>query len=111
MLTYRSQWFTTDELIKSINAQVAEGHRAGFQITPLLFTHDEFAEKMDVVRAKLEQLKPDLFVIGNGVRRRAEFTECFEDMVNACREVTPRTRLGFNSRPDDLVECCRRNSG
>ena len=103
-------WFTTNKLLRAIDAQVAEGDKAWFPITPFLFKHDEFAQKMLAVRAKLEEIKPDLFVIGNGVRRRAEFTECFENIVNSCREVTPRTRLGFNSRSDDLLECCQRNS-
>ena len=77
----------------------------------MMFEPEDFASTvLGQLKRKLES-NPDGFVVGMGLRGVAQFTEMFESCVNACREVSPGTRMGFNTRASDMVECVRRNFG
>ncbi len=49
-------------------------------------------------------------MIGNGVRGRAEFTELFEQIVNAGHELAPQARFAFNADPTSTLQALQRNT-
>jgi hypothetical protein len=43
----------------------------------------------------------DVIVIGAGLRTLPAMAEQFERLMNVLRDKSPRSKLAFNSRPDD----------
>ena len=101
---------STEELRSKISAQIDEARDYGFQVDMIMFEPEDFPTALEQLKEKLKS-KPDGFIVGMGLRAVAKFTEIFEDCVNACREISPGTRMGFNTRSSDMVECMKRNFG
>lgn len=51
----------------------------------------------------------DGIVLGFGVRGNPEMTVWFEEIVNAVREKSPKTKFLFNTSPDSTLEAAKRN--
>jgi hypothetical protein len=61
-----------------------------------------------VVEERLRAKNYDCVLIGAGVRTIPRHFMLFERLVNAVHEHAPRTRLCFNTRPDDTAEAVKR---
>jgi hypothetical protein len=64
--------------------------------------------KEQVLNGPDGQNKYDGIGIGWGARSVPELTPMFEDLVNFCRENSPRSKLLFNQSPNDLIEPVKR---
>jgi hypothetical protein len=84
-----------DGLNSSVARLQAEGHEA-----ELLLTRDAASVEGQVSRA-LQGRNYDVIVIGAGLRTLPTMAEQFELLMNALRDNSPRSKLAFNSRPDD----------
>lgn len=94
-----------------IKQQVAEAKRLGFELDIIQVKPSDFNTKVRSIKEHLKQ-KPHGCMIGNGIRGTGtiEYTKFFEALVNACREITPGTKLLFNTSPLDIAETCKRLS-
>lgn len=88
---------------------VAGARESGLELEIMQVKAAAFSSGLKDVRQRLESKSFDGVVIGNGIRAEAEYTVFFEDLVNACREMKPEMRMGFNTSPSDILECCLRN--
>lgn len=93
---------------KMLQDTVAEAKTSGLELDVMQVKASAFSAGLKDIKERL-QSKPDGVVIGNGIRGTVEYTVFFEDVVNACREITPTTRMAFNTSPSDILECCLRN--
>ena len=103
----------TDEEIRQLVRNGAdEAKRAGYNIDlTFIMSPDidsKLAEVLGLVRDKASRLKPFGVIFGGGIRLNADFTPFFEQVVNICREATPESRMGFQSKPDDMRDVCER---
>jgi hypothetical protein len=62
----------------------------------------------EAIKDVLEAWQPDVFCVGYGLRSVSEFTDLFERVVEAVRELSPNTKLAFPSAPDDTMDAVRR---
>jgi hypothetical protein len=58
--------------------------------------------------ADLEEKKPDIVLIGAGVRTDRDHYLLFERLINLVHEHAPQARLAFNTLPFDSVEAVER---
>lgn len=93
---------------KMLQKTVADARDAGMELDVMQVKVSAFPSGLKDIKERLSS-KPYGVVIGNGIRGTAEYTVFFEDVVNACCEITPETKFGFNTSPDDILECCLRN--
>ena len=63
---------------------------------------------LKVVQAKLEETNYAVVVIGAGVRTDPDLLELFEAVINQIHESSPKSKIAFNSNPDDTVEAVQR---
>ena len=98
-----------EELREKIMAGLKKAQDAGYDLEVQQIHHDNFPAGLEEVKEKLKSKQWDGFIVGFGIRGTAEYTEVFEKLVNAGREIVPDAKLGFNTRPDDLYECVVRN--
>lgn len=94
-----------------ILAQKSEAKAAGFELELIQVKPSLADARLQQIRDKLKDERPDLFVIGFGIRGSLEHTVLFEQLVNMCREASPETKLGFNTSMEGTVEACRRGLG
>ncbi|CAM6114459.1 unnamed protein product [Calypogeia fissa] len=50
---------------------------------------------------KLQSERPDVVVIGNGIRSNMELTHFMEQIIDIVRTHAPQAKLAFNTRPDN----------
>lgn len=62
----------------------------------------------DDIKQVLKEWQPDGFCVGYGLRSVSEYTDLFERVVQATKELSPGTKLGFPRAPDDTVDAVRR---
>lgn len=93
---------------KMLQKMAAEAKENGLDLEMMQVKSSAFPSGLQDIKERLKS-EPDGLLIGNGIRGTAEYTVFFEDLVNACREITPATRLAFNTSPTDILECCLRN--
>ena len=93
---------------KMLQETVTSAKEYGLALEMMQVKASAFPSALNDIKAKL-QSQPHGLLIGNGIRGTAEYTVFFEDLVNACREITPGTRMGFNTSPGDILESCLRN--
>lgn len=60
------------------------------------------------VRAALVRRRPDVVVIGNGIRGDPELLPLFEEVLAEVTRTAPGARIAFNTLPHDTVEAVRR---
>lgn len=61
-----------------------------------------------VVRSKLMERRNDVVVIGAGVRKDPDHLLLFETIINTIIEVSPWSRIAFNTLPFDTPEAVQR---
>lgn len=93
---------------KMLQNTIAEAQKHGLELEMIQVKPSAFQSGLHDLKLRLES-KPDGLLVGNGIRGTADYTVFFEDLVNASREITPSTRLAFNTSPSDILECCFRN--
>ena len=82
-----------------LNGSVARLQAAGHE-AELLLTRDAASVETQVSRA-VQGRKYDVIVIGAGLRTLPSMVEQFELLMNVVREKSPRSKLAFNSGPDN----------
>ena len=80
----------------------------GYEVELVLIPFEDLAARVNEIKDRLRSRKWDGYVIGFGVRGLPQFTEQFEQLVNAGREIVPATPMGFNTRPDDVDQAVAR---
>ena len=100
---------TSEELRQKVMEGLKKAQDAGYDLEVLQIHLDNIPAALKEVKDKLKSKQWDGFIIGFGIRGTAEYTDVFEKLVNAGREIVPGAKLGFNTRPDDLFECVVRN--
>jgi len=95
----------------TIQSQIQSLKAANYDIQVKLVDPSNYTATLDDIKATLASKHWDGFNVGFGVRGTPEYTEVFELLVNAAREVAPGTKMSFNSRPDNLFESVVRNHG
>lgn len=94
-----------------ILAQVSEARELGFDLEFMQIKRNQVDLQLAQLRERLSREKPDLFIIGFGIRGTVEYTELFESLVNLSREVSPGTQMGFNTSMERTVDVCSRCLG
>jgi hypothetical protein len=84
-----------DGLNGSVARLQAVGHEA-----ELLLTRDAASVEAQVSRT-VQGRSYDVIVIGAGLRTLPKMTGQFEQLMNVLRDKSPKSKLAFNSRPDD----------
>ena len=104
---------TPEQLRQKIVEQVKQAETTGYivEIKQVRADPDTFPVALQEIKEILRSKHWDGLIIGFGLRGWPKYTEFFEDLVNATIEITPRSRLCFNSTPDDLYETIVRNFG
>ena len=72
---------------------------AGYYVQILLTKNEETVEQQ--VSDALKDRSYDVIVVGVGLRTLPPMATHFERLINALHENAPRTKLAFNSKPDD----------
>jgi hypothetical protein len=72
---------------------------AGYYIQILLTKNKETVGQE--VPDALKDRSYDVIVVGVGLRILPQMTAHFEQLINVLHEKAPRTKLAFNSKPDD----------
>jgi hypothetical protein len=65
----------------------------------LLTKNEETVEQQ--VSDALKERSYDVTVVGVGLRTLSPMAAQFERLINALHEKAPRTKMAFNSKPDD----------
>ena len=60
---------------------------------------------LDEVKDKLRSKPRGGYITGFGIRGAAAYTDLFEKLVNAGRQIVPGAKIVFNTRADNLFEC------
>jgi hypothetical protein len=72
---------------------------AGYCVQVLLTKNEETVEQQ--VSDALKERSYDVTVVGVGLRTLSPMAAHFERLINALHEKAPRTKIAFNSKPDD----------
>ncbi|MGV9415026.1 hypothetical protein ACWDOP_34435 [Nocardia sp. NPDC003693] len=95
----------------TLTSRIAAGEAAlrdaGFDLVSCLLPADPDAAETQL-RECLSRGDFRAAMIGAGVRMAAEHTVLFERLVNAIIEVSPGTRLCFNTSPESTIDALRR---
>ncbi|KAJ9649843.1 hypothetical protein H2198_010830 [Neophaeococcomyces mojaviensis] len=105
----KQKYGNPDQLRTIIMGEIKKIQDAGYDIEVTLVDPDDFADTLKEIKEKLRSRQWDGFNVGFGVRGTPEYTDVFEQVVNAAREIVPGTKMSFNSRPDNLYECVVKN--
>lgn len=90
---------SAEKVMAGLNGSVERLQAAGHE-AELLLTQDAADIETQVDRA-VEGRNYDVIVIGAGLRTLPKMSEQFERLMNVLRERSPKSKLAFNSRPDD----------
>ena len=93
---------TKEKLSHGLQAQKEGLEKLGFEVTMCLVDLGETAEQ--VTATALRQKQYDAAVIGAGIRTPPPHLPLFEKLVNVVHELAPKTRIAFNTRPEDTGE-------
>ena len=94
-----------------IRGQIAEVKAAGFDMDMLAIKPSQIEAYLKLIRGRLEKEQPELLIIGFGIRGSAEYTVLLENLIAVCREASPETKIGFNTKFDGNTEVCERHLG
>lgn len=88
-----------------LDADIDRARQIGYDVQTMDLNPNpaQLHETLEQLKEKLRSQHWDGFGIGFGVRANKDFTPLFEGAVNACREITPSTRMMFACAPDDVV--------
>jgi hypothetical protein len=94
-----------------MRSQISEAKAAGFDLDMFAVKASQLDSDLRRIHEKLERDKPELFIIGFGIRGSVELTPLLEKLVTTCHDVSPTTKIGFNTTFDGNIEVCERNLG
>lgn len=98
-------------LRSKIRSQIAEAKAAGFDLDLIAVKPSQIEPDLQHIRKRLEKERPDLMIVGFGIRGSAGYTVLLEDLIAACREASPETKIGFNTTFDANLVVCERHLG
>jgi len=98
--------------------------QAGYQCSSLDVNPDQPEESLRQIKERLQSRQYDLFIVGFGLRGNPvcpiivvagchlptltefwqTFTSLFENVVNTCVELSPKTKLGFSPTPNGMYQ-------
>ena len=87
------------KVMDGLNGSVARLQALGHE-AELLLTRDAASVEAQVSRT-VQGRSYDVIVIGAGLRTLPKMTGQFEQLMNVLRDKSPKSKLAFNSRPDD----------
>jgi hypothetical protein len=87
------------KVMDGLNGSVARLQAVGHE-AELLLTRDAASVEAQVSRT-VQGRSYDVIVIGAGLRTLPKMTGQFEQLMNVLRDKSPKSKLAFNSRPDD----------
>jgi hypothetical protein len=87
------------KVMDGLNGSVARLQAVGHE-AELLLTRDAASVEAQVSRT-VQGGSYDVIVIGAGLRTLPNMTGQFEQLMNVLRDKSPKSKLAFNSRPDD----------
>lgn len=97
---------TEEKLKASIEAQEKSLRDLGIDMRQCMIDRGETAEA--VARAALADGPYDVILIGAGVRVLPAHFTLFEKVINLVHELAPRSRICFNTNPDDTKDAVLR---
>jgi hypothetical protein len=97
---------TEESLAASLKSEEQGLRNLGFDASWCLVDLGETAA--EVATAALDAKQYDLVLIGAGVRTIPERFELFEELINIVHEHAPKSKICFNTRPDDSMEAVLR---
>jgi hypothetical protein len=98
----RSQGPTEEILRARLIAEAAKIKEMGYEVEAQVTSPEDIDTVVSKVKDKLQSREWDGYVIGFGIRGVPEYTNIFEELVNAGRELAPQARMGFNTVPNDV---------
>ncbi len=103
-----SKWpeLTREKLEASFEKTIAELTKDGYNAQWCLTDLGKTA--VEVISAKLRERKNNVVVIGAGVRKDPDLLLLFERIINTIVEVSPNSKIAFNTLPFDTVEAVKR---
>lgn len=94
---------TPEQLESHVKAGAQRARDTGLYDVQLTFFHLEtFEQTLSDFRKEMQSGKWDAIVVGGGLKGSPTLTPQFELVVNAARELSPRTKLLFQSAPGDI---------
>src|SRR5688572_20349514 len=97
---------TKEKLTMALEAQEKNLCGLGFDARWCLIDLGKTAEA--VAKAALEYKQYDVVLIGAGVRTPPAYFALFEKLINIVHEHAPKSRICFNTKPDDTTEAVLR---
>jgi uncharacterized oxidoreductase len=97
---------TKEKLTMALEAQGENLRGLSFDARWCLIDLGKTAEA--VAKAALEDKQYDVVLIGAGVRTPTAYLSLFEKLINIVHEYAPKSRICFNTRPDDTTEAVLR---
>jgi hypothetical protein len=97
---------TEEQLAERLEGEERKLRALGFDARWCLLDLGETAEA--VATAALTSGRPDVVLIGAGVRAIPERLALFEKLVNVVHAHAPGAKICFNTRPDDTTEAVLR---
>ena len=96
---YLPPGMSADKIIAGVDGARDRLADAGYYVQILLTKNEETVEQQ--VSDALTDRSYDVIVVGVGLRTLPPMATHFERLINVLHEKAPRTKLAFNSRPDD----------
>lgn len=90
---------TAETIMDGLEGSVARLRHAGYAAS-LLLTKDA-ATVEDQLREALDNERPDVVVVGAGLRTLPAMAAQFERLMNVLHQFAPDAKLAFNSQPGD----------
>ena len=90
---------TAEKIIAGVDGARDRLADAGYNVQILLTKNEETVEQQ--VPDALKDRSYDVIVVGVGLRVLPQMAAHFERLINVLHEKAPRTKLAFNSKPDD----------
>lgn len=95
-----------EKLTMGLQATEKKFKDAGLQQSFLFVTPDD--DVTGSLGPELAKRKPDVLVIGFGVRGDPKLTSFFEDLVNTAHSTLPECKFAFNTEPGNSLEAVKR---
>ena len=100
-------FLTAEQVQTGLDKSISQLTTSGYSVDFLgIKENDDNAA--NEVRCRLEAYTPECIIIGAGFRLRPEHTIKFESFINTIMEMTPRTKLAFNTAPLDAAAAVMR---
>ncbi|KAH8747242.1 hypothetical protein F5883DRAFT_584518 [Diaporthe sp. PMI_573] len=84
--------------------EVEKARAAGYEVSHTDVNPDQPEESIRQIKEMLQRRHCDLFIIGFGLRSNPTLSPLFEDAVNICVELSPKTKFGFAPAPNEMYQ-------